>query len=455
MKIFSIIFFFLLLFFINLFFVKSRFKNDESFNVPLNVLFNKGKNIRKRLCNECFYKNEVNLIYNSCRAFENVNYNNFNGSKILYFIRDSPKMLKRYVIVKSKYQFSQLFSPKFLRKFFFQKKALVVDGVYLIINTYLKYNIVRSILGFFQTLLLRFLVVYILQLCSSFLLFHYVNMISQKTQAYILLVSGSNYISRVIGFFELNLINYYINVFSEVVQITLIRILFNQYEVQLIKTILYNSSDYFINTSLKNKYEILYQCAKKFVITRINKLSLFTFNYLRYFVLTNLFFKLFNGTYNKFSPSDVKMPGVFSDSRKSLDKDMKYATKREIEILRNYCKETGCHTCGVTCHERFIGDHQPPVQVIKDMIQYYKKKKCLLYFLKLFKLYDTKQRLYPQCVRCSQLQSASVRCKKLRLIPHYNTIRFFHFSTIFHLFLKMILLTKWKQIIFWDGDNVR
>ncbi|SBS82860.1 conserved Plasmodium membrane protein, unknown function [Plasmodium malariae] len=115
--------------------------------------------------------------------------------------------------------------------------------------------------------------------------------------------------------------------------------------------------------------------------------------------------------YNKFSPSDVKMPGVFSDSRKSLDKDMKYATKREIEILRNYCKETGCHTCGVTCHERFIGDHQPPVQVIKDMIQYYKKKKCLLYFLKLFKLYDTKQRLYPQCVRCSQLQSASVRCK--------------------------------------------
>ncbi|SBT32211.1 conserved Plasmodium membrane protein, unknown function [Plasmodium ovale wallikeri] len=113
--------------------------------------------------------------------------------------------------------------------------------------------------------------------------------------------------------------------------------------------------------------------------------------------------------YNKFSPSDVKMPGVYSNRRKSLDKDMKYATKREIDILRSFCKQTGCHTCGVVCHEKFIGDHQPPVQVIKDIIDYYNKKKFLLYFLKLFKLYDTKQRLYPQCVRCSQLQSASVR----------------------------------------------
>ncbi|WBY56324.1 hypothetical protein Py17XNL_000704193 [Plasmodium yoelii yoelii] len=148
------------------------------------------------------------------------------------------------------------------------------------------------------------------------------------------------------------------------------------------------------------------------------------------------------------------MPGVYSNPRKSIEKDMTYATKKEIDILRNYCKETGCHTCGSVCYDKFIGDHQPPIQVVKDTIEYYKKKKILLFFLKLFKLYDTKQRLYPQCVRCSQLQSASVRCKKMKLIPHYNTIRIFHFSTIFHLLLKMILLTKWKKIIFWDGDNV-
>ncbi|GAW79699.1 hypothetical protein, conserved [Plasmodium gonderi] len=454
MRIISIILSLLLLFFINLFFVKSRYKNDESYNIPLNVLFSKGKHIRKRLCNECFYKNEINLIYNSCRALENVNYHNINKNKIFYFIKESPKMFKRYINLKSTYKISQVLSVHFLKNFFSQKASSLFNGVYFLEGTYLKDNILRGLVGFFGTLVLRFLVVYIIQLISSFLMFHYVNIVSQKTQAYIVEVSGSNYVSRVIGFFQLNFINYYINVFSEVVQAILIKILFNQYEGHLVKTIIYNSSDYYINTKLKNKYEILYQCTKKFVLTRINKLSMFTFNYLRYFALTNLFFKLWGGTYNKFSPSDVKMPGVYSNPKKSLNKDMKYATKKEIEVLREICKETGCHTCGVTCHERFIGDHQPPVQVIKDMIEYYKKRKFLRTILKIFKLYDTKQRLYPQCVRCSQLQAASVRCKKLRLIPHYNTIRAFHFSSIFHLALKMLLLTQWHKIVFWDGDNV-
>ncbi|CRG98876.1 conserved Plasmodium membrane protein, unknown function [Plasmodium relictum] len=454
MKIFKLFLFLLILFFINLFFVKSSFKNDENFNIPLNVLFNKGKHIRKRLCNECFYKNEVNLIFNSCKALENVKYNKINGRKIMYFIKESPRIIRRYVSIKSKSNIYEILSMKFLKIFLLNKATLLLKELSSLKYTYLRYKYTKSILGYFQTILLRFLVVYAIQLCSSFLLFHYFNMISQKIQAYILFISGSKISSRIIGFLEINLINYYINIFSEIIQILIIRILFNQNEVCLIKTILYNSEDYLVYTNLTNKYAILYQCAKKFIATRINKLSLFTFNYLRYFVLTNLFFKFFDGTYNKFSPSDVKMPGVYSDTKKSLEKDMKYATKKEIDILRDFCKKMGCHTCGVTCYEKFIGDHQPPIQVIKDMIEYYKKRKIRLYFLKLFKLYDTKQRLYPQCIKCSQIQSASVRCKKLRLIPHYNTIRIFHFSTIFHLFLKMVLLTNWRKIVFWDGENV-
>ncbi|CRG93430.1 conserved Plasmodium membrane protein, unknown function [Plasmodium gallinaceum] len=455
MKIFKLFLFTLILFFINLFFVKSSFKNDENFNIPLNVLFSKGNHMRKRVCNECFYKNEVNLIFHSCKAFENVKNNKINRKKIVYFIKESPRFIKKFVSMKSKSNIYEILSMKTLRIFLLNKTTLLLNGFNLLKYTYLRYNYTRSILGFFQTILLRFLVVYFIQLCSSFLLFHYFNMFSQKTQAYVLHISGSKIISRIIGFLELNLINYYINIFSEIIQILIIRMLFKQHDVCLIKTLLYNSEDYLVHTNLKNKYAILYQCAKNFVITRINKLSLFTFNYLRYFVLTNLFFKFFDGTYNKFSPSDVKMPGVYSDTKKSLEKDMKYATKKEIDILRNFCKHTGCHTCGVVCHEKFIGDHQPPIQVIKDMIEYYKDKKFKLYFLKLFKLYDTKQRLYPQCVRCSQIQSASVRCKKLKLIPHYYTIRIFHFSIIFHLFLKMILLTNWRKIIIWDGENVK
>ncbi|KMZ94476.1 hypothetical protein PVMG_01834 [Plasmodium vivax Mauritania I] len=285
MKIVSIVLSLLLLFFINLFFVKSIYKNEQSYNVPLNVLFSKGKHIRKRLCNECFFKNEINMIYNSCRALESVNYNNFNRSKIFYFVKESPKMLKRYVSLRSASTLSEVFSVRFLTTFLSERASLLTNWFYLLEGTYIKNNILRGLVGFFGTLVLRFLGEY----------------------------------------------------------------------------------------------------------------------------------------YNKFSPSDVKMPGVYSNPRKSLNKDMKYATKKEIQVLRSFCKETGCHTCGVSCHDRFIGDHQPPVQVIKDMVDYYKKKKLLRSLLKFFKLYDTKQRLYPQCVRCSQLQSASVRCKKLRLIPHYNT----------------------------------
>ncbi|ANQ06667.1 Uncharacterized protein PCOAH_00010940 [Plasmodium coatneyi] len=455
MKIVSILLSLLLLFFINLFFVKSIYKNEQSYNVPLNVLFSKGKNIRKRLCSECFFKNEVNLIYNSCRALESVNYHKLNRRKFFFFVKESPKILKRYVSLRSLSKISDILSVRLLTRFLSDRASVVTNWFYLLEGTYIRNNILRGLVGFFGTLVLRFLVVYLVQLAASFLLFHYVNIVSQKTQACILEVSGSNYVSRVIGFFQLNLVNYYLNVACEFVQAILIRALFNQYEGHLIRTIIYNSSDYYINTRLTNKYQLLYQCTKKFVLTRINKLSLFTFNYLRYFVLTNLFFKISGGTYNKFSPSDVKMPGVYSNPRKSLNKDMKYATKREIEVLRSFCKETGCHTCGVSCHDRFIGDHQPPVQVIKDMVHYYKKRKLLRTILKFFKLYDTKQRLYPQCVRCSQLQAASVRCKKLRLIPHYNTIRLFHASSVFHLALKMLLLTQWNKIVFWDGDNVR
>lgn len=296
MKIISIILSLVLLFFINLFFVKSIYKNEQSYNVPLNVLFSQGKNIRKRLCNECFFKNEVDMIYNSCRALESVKYHNINRRRIFYFVKESPKLLKRYVSLRSVSKISDILSVHFLTTFLSDRASQLTNWFYLLEGTYIKNNILRGLVGFFGTLVLRFLVVYLLQLAASFFLFHYVNIVSQKTQAYIVEVSGSNYVSRVIGFFQLNLVNYYLNVASEFVQAILIRALFNQYEGHLVKTIIYNSSDYYINTKLTNKYEIMYQCTKKFVLTRINKLSLFTFNYLRYFVLTNLFFKISGGT---------------------------------------------------------------------------------------------------------------------------------------------------------------
>ncbi|ETW31092.1 hypothetical protein PFFCH_01432 [Plasmodium falciparum FCH/4] len=157
MNLFSFLIFLLLLFFINLFFVKSNFKNDESYNIPLNVLFNKGKNIRKRVCNECFYKNEVSLIFNSCKVLENVKNNNLNKAKIMSFIRQSPKMIKSYVTLKYKSRFSEILSAKYIKKFLSSKKMLIFDVLFLLGKTYFKYNIMLSILALFKTIFIRFL----------------------------------------------------------------------------------------------------------------------------------------------------------------------------------------------------------------------------------------------------------------------------------------------------------
>ncbi|VWU50544.1 conserved protein, unknown function [Hepatocystis sp. ex Piliocolobus tephrosceles] len=452
-KIINFILFCALIFFINLFLIKSRYTENESIHEPLNMLFNKETRIRRRLCNECFYKNEVILIYNSCKAIEKARNNNIDQQKIYYFIRQSPRLINKYCTMKNFYKIKAMVTSSTMKYKLTYKINLVLKYLRLLINTYVKNDILTTVNKFLRSVLMRCIVLYLLQVVVAFLIFHYVNMVMQKIQQTVFSVSGSNYSAWIVGILQINLVSYYANVLSEFVQFFFMRIMFNSAEAQLIQSALYNSLDYYISTASKSKLEVLYQCTKKFVRSRFHKFNLHSFNYLRYIVLTNIFFKLTKGTYNKFSPSDIQMPGVYANIKKGIVKDMSYATRKELEQLREISKETGCHTCGAACSHDFIGDHQPPVQTVKDLIEYYKDKKVLLFFAKLFRIYDLNQRLYPQCSRCSQLQSASVRCKKRKLITHYKSLRLFHLSTVFYLLLKIILLTGWGNIVMWDKTH--
>lgn len=455
MMLLKLVFFFFLLFMSHLSFADGILISDNG-NVSVDVKLNTSLKENPKIANNggCAF-NKHDLSINKCKAFEDEKYIN-NGVKrnISYFIKNTPRYIFDVITFRTIRRIHKVLVNTLttvVGYYFF----LVYHNVVTVLNIYLKSKYRRHIKYILQTFLFRFLLTYILQLFTSFMSFHYFNVLSQKVQCdYDMNISRSQIFSRVIGFFELNLVNHYLVIFSETIQILFIRLLFNRYETCLVKQIIYNSDDYLSHYDHENKYIVLYFMIKKFLTARMDNMNLLNFNYLRYLLITNIFFHYFGGSYNKYCPSEVTMPGVYANRKKCIPKDMGYATKKELELLREYCKETGCHTCGTACHDKFIGDHQPPIQVVKDNIAYFSKKTTTSRMLYFFGLYDTRQCLYAQCVKCSQIQSAAVRCRKKKLVFHAFTIRFFHFACIAHLVYKMVVWTKWRQMFNIDDDNI-
>lgn len=453
---------FIFLFFIfHLYFARGVLKNAERENQPMSAALNQKKAEKWNLINNnpnntagCIHKKH-DLPLNGCKIPENVQYVKKPGKKrIMYYIHKSPVYIADIITFRTIRHIHRM-SMQTIGMFVGGAISLIYTQAVNILGIYLKSKYRKSIRNLLKTFLFRFITTYIMQLGFSFISFHYFNVLSQKIQTdYDMNISRSQIFSRIIGFLELNIVNHYLVVLSETVQILFIRLLFNRYETCFVKNIIYNNEDYLTSYINDNKYVVMYQLLKKFLIARINKMSFFNSNYLEYFIVTNLFFKYYGGSYNKYCPSEVTMPGVYADIKRSIPKDMNYATKKELEILREYCKVSGCHTCGRPCHDKFIGDHQPPVQVVKDNIAYFGNKTTLSRIVNFMGLYDTSQRLYAQCPKCSQIQSVAVRCKKKKLIPHAFTIRFFHCASIAHLFVKMIVYTKWGELLSWDDDNI-
>lgn len=453
---------FIFLFFIfHLYFARGVIKNVELEHQSMSAVYNQQKKKKWYLINnnsntnaDCIYK-KYDPSLNDCRISENVQYvKKPEKKRIMYYIHKSPVYITDIITFRTIRRIHSM-SMNTITSFIGGAISLIYTQTINLLRIYLKSKYRRSIKNILKTFLFRFIMTYIMQLGFSFISFHYFNVLSQKIQTdYDMNISRSQIFSRIIGFLELNIVNHYLVVFSETVQILFIRLLFNRYETCFVKNIIYNNEDYLTSYVNDNKYVVMYQLIKKFLIARINKMSFFNSNYLEYFLVTNLFFQYYGGSYNKYCPSEVTMPGVYADIKRSIPKDMKYATKKELEILREYCKISGCHTCGRQCHEKFIGDHQPPVQVVKDNIAYFNNKTAISRIISFMGLYDTSQRLYAQCPKCSQIQSVAVRCKKKKLIPHAFTIRFFHCASIIHIFVKMIVYTNWGELISWDDDNI-
>mmetsp|Transcript_45762 Transcript_45762/g.92369 ORF Transcript_45762/g.92369 Transcript_45762/m.92369 type:complete len:339 (-) Transcript_45762:76-1092(-) len=132
-----------------------------------------------------------------------------------------------------------------------------------------------------------------------------------------------------------------------------------------------------------------------------------------------LIFGCLGGRVQSLVPSDVRTLGAFARTKVgSLPASLSYATDKERAVLAGLGRRFGCHTCGATKSLKamlpltnfgrksappawsWIADHQPPIKIAREMNSKLWRRitGCLV-----------RQRFYPQCSRCSSVQSTVVR----------------------------------------------
>eukprot|EP00742_Colponemidia_sp_Colp-10_P009909 GILJ01010845.1.p1 GENE.GILJ01010845.1~~GILJ01010845.1.p1 ORF type:complete len:268 (+),score=19.21 GILJ01010845.1:103-804(+) len=118
-------------------------------------------------------------------------------------------------------------------------------------------------------------------------------------------------------------------------------------------------------------------------------------------------------------PSDLRYPGAFS--RHSLAATNAYADIEERGSIKGIAQVLGCHSCGLR-NGPFHADHMPPNYVAKSLDAQFLRK--------LFRI-KTKQRYYPQCRPCSNLQSTAVKTDTRILRTHFAVLRPYHATGVF------------------------
>ena len=123
-------------------------------------------------------------------------------------------------------------------------------------------------------------------------------------------------------------------------------------------------------------------------------------------VLSCALFRLQGGRFRAIAPSSLYNPGAFGQVSGSIPASgREYATTSERAQLLALGKKHGCHTCGRRWFTGFVGDHMPPNYLVKP---------------------GQKQRFYPQCTTCSNLQGATIRAGKVKLMSHWSSPRYYH-----------------------------
>jgi hypothetical protein len=151
---------------------------------------------------------------------------------------------------------------------------------------------------------------------------------------------------------------------------------------------------------VKQDYPIFDAISKPFFDFKIQKDNVA--HLLRVSAVGLLMYKGLGGRFWAVSPSSVTNLGSFARTVFSLPATEKYATRSQRKSIERLGRTFGCHTCGsrrIISRSKngvkFIADHMPPQAVVKQMNgRWYRE----LFGMK------TKQRFFPQCVRCSNMQ---------------------------------------------------
>lgn len=138
-------------------------------------------------------------------------------------------------------------------------------------------------------------------------------------------------------------------------------------------------------------------------------------------------FKMVGGSFRTIMPSDLSKVGAIA--KESIPAaGMQYATDEKRRELIRMFRRDGCHHCG-SRKGMVIGDHMPPNKhviqkteaVLTQVVDRLYKNRGFRKTMQAFgmkPLSDVRQRYFPQCVTCSQKQSAAVRNNKSRRVFH-------------------------------------
>lgn len=138
-----------------------------------------------------------------------------------------------------------------------------------------------------------------------------------------------------------------------------------------------------------------------------------------------LAFKGLGGRFWSIAPSNITNLGSFARTIFSIPATEKYASPSQRQMIERLGRTIGCHTCGSRKifyrgqnGVKFIADHMPPQAVVKQMnARWYRR----LFGIKV------KQRFYPQCVTCSNLQGGLLSKATQKLVNEKNANKYFTF----------------------------
>lgn len=123
-------------------------------------------------------------------------------------------------------------------------------------------------------------------------------------------------------------------------------------------------------------------------------------------------YKVLGGSLRNVMPSDVIRPGAHAHSS-IPSRGIRYANDVESGLIKDLFKRFGCHHCGRR-RGSAIADHMPANMLAKEAM-------AGNFFTRLVRIQPkVSQRLYPQCLSCSKLQSTALRHGKHKLVFHYH-----------------------------------